>query len=599
MNPTSPNDEVRPIFNVVLWVLVAALAFLYVFITFRGLNSPAAMDQAQIARELARGHGYTTRMIRPAAVSQIESHERTVSMVSLPETYHPPLQVAIWAGVFKLIPTWWEFDTRNGTIYRLDRVIACIGAIWFLLTLVMVHGIARRMFDRTLANFSVLALALSRPLWDLVTTGGPRALTLMLVTACAWSLTRMIKRVTEAEPTGFIPWLLAFCCTALVMTNLITLWIVLGIIIAVAVLLPENRGSLVLVMLLPLLAYGGWLAHNWMSTGEVFGAAKATMQSLLVPFPDSVLMRDYQSTTPPLMMAALLRKVNANLTTQVENFIPHLMNVVPAALFFLALLHRFRREDVNKMRWAVGIIWLCAIIGMGLFGLPDGAQDDNQLHALLVPVMTVFGLAGLAVLWARYNPGSGGAWTLHGFAIIAIAIGAWPTIMNLTSELRFGLFLKNQMMQPDYRAATLGGLRGLVDKDEALVSDAPWAVAWYVDRPCLWMPRTLEQFATLRKRTADEKHNPAGIVVTAICTKGNTFAEQFTGIYSEWTPLIARGPVVGLGSDLAERIEWLRAYPHILPLGGAQLADGRAIYTINFFSDRDRWAGLREAGKKK
>ena len=38
------------------------------------------------------------------------------------------------------------------------------------------------------------------------------------------------------------------------------------------------------------------------------------------------------------MMASFLRKVNSNLTAQVENFIPHLMNVVPAALFFLALL---------------------------------------------------------------------------------------------------------------------------------------------------------------------------------------------------------------------------------------------------------------------
>lgn len=592
MNLNGPTDHVKPVLNIALWVFVVALAFLYVFITFRGLNSPAAMDQAQIARELARGHGYTTHMIRPSSVNQLETHGRAAAMDALPETYHPPLQPVIWAAVFKGIESWWDFDHRTGMVYRLDRVIACMGACWFLITLLMVHGIARRMFDRTLANFSVLALVLSRPLWDLVTTGGPKALLLMLVTACAWSLTIFIKRAVEGEPVGLMPLLLALCCTALVMTNLMTLWIVLGVVIAVALLLPENRGSLVLIALLPALAFGGWLAHNAMTSGEVLGTAKATMQSILSPSPDSVLMRDYESTTPPVMLAALMRKVNDNLSAQVENLVPHLLSVVPAVLFFLSLLHRFRREEVNKTRWAVGIVWVSAILGMGFIGLPDGTQDDNQLHALLVPAMTVFGLAGLAVLWARFNPGKGGVWTHHGFAILAIVIGGWPMIMGLTTDLRIGLFFKNQMMQPDYRAAAMSGLREMVKKDEMLVSDAPWAVAWYVDRPCLWLPRTREQFTALHKKATDQKHDIAGFVVTTVCTKGTNFATQFTGPYAEWTDLIARGPVIGLGSDLAERIPALREYPKMLPLGGSQLADGRIIYTVNFYADRERWGSM-------
>ena len=45
---------------------VAAVYSLFIFANFRGLSHPKAMDQAQIAREIARGNGFSTKFIRPA-----------------------------------------------------------------------------------------------------------------------------------------------------------------------------------------------------------------------------------------------------------------------------------------------------------------------------------------------------------------------------------------------------------------------------------------------------------------------------------------------------------------------------------------------------
>ena len=81
------------------------------------------------------------------------------------------------------------------------------------------------------------------------------------------------------------------------------------------------------------------------------------------------------------------------------------------------------------------------------------------------------------------------------------------------------------------------------------------------------------------------------------CMKGETLATQFTGPYAEWVDLIARGPVRGLGVDLAQTIERLRDYPHMFPLGWALMPDGRPMFPSNFFSDRDRWSALKEAKK--
>jgi hypothetical protein len=592
MNQPNSADQVNPVLNVALWVFVASLAFLYVFIAFRGLNSPVAMDQAQIAREMAKGHGFTTQMIRPMAVQQAQGNGFEVSMAAMPDTFDAPLQPVVWAPVFAVLQTWWKFD-RNTTVYQLDRVIACLGAGWLLLTLLLMHGIARRLFDRTLANFAVLALAMSSPLWEVVTTGGARAMLLFWVTAAAWSLTLLTRRDQAGEPSGILPLVLAVCCTAMVMTQWMAAWLVLGIVIAVALLLPGQRLTLFLVTLLPVVAVAGWLARNQMVCGDMLGAAKATLQSILMPQPQSVQMRDYMSTPPPLVLPGLLRKLNGNLSAQVEDLFANLLCVVPAALFFLALLHRFRRDEINKLRWAVGLMWLSGLIGMGFLGLPDQARDDNQMHAMLVPLMTVFGLAGLAVMWARLFPVKGGLWSSHGYALLAIAIGGWPMIMGLTTELRIGLFFKNQMMQPDYRAASISRLGDMVKPDEMLVSDAPWAVAWYADRPCLWLPKNRDQFVALREQAEKQKHHIAGFALTTICTKDTTFTTQFGGEYSEWIELVARGPIRGIGYDLAQNILWLREYPGAFPLGGMQLADGRWIYTMNFFADRDRWAALK------
>lgn len=596
MNSTNPADQIKPVLRLALWVFVASLAFLHVFITFRGLASPAAMDQAQIARELARGHGFSTQMVRPSSLRMMQDHQREALVASLPDTSHPPLQPVLWAPVFKALESWWPFET-TGMIYRMDRVIACMSTCWFLLTLVLMHGIARRLFDRTLAGFAVLAVVLSRPMWMMVTSGGHQALLLFCATAAAWCLMILMQRADSGEPAGLMPFLLALLCTAMVMTQWMAAWLVLGVGISVALLLPRNRGTLVMVILLPMIATAAWLARNQMICGEVLGTAKASLQSILVPFPDSVQMRDYESATPPLVLAALLRRVNAHFSGQIEDLFSHVLLVVPAVLFFIALLHRFRRADVNRFRWAVAIMWGCSILGMSLLGLPDGPQDDRQLHAIMVPSLTVLGLAGLAVLWARFNPGHGGVWTRHGFAILAIGIGGWPMIMGLTSDLRLGLFMKNQLMQADYRAASLARLTEMVEDDETLVSDAPWAVAWYADRPTIWLPKTREQFDVLRDLAKKQKHPVAGVVITSLCMKGETLATQFTGPYAEWVDLIARGPVRGLGVDLAQTVERLRDYPHMLPLGWALMPDGRPVFPSNFFSDRDRWTALKEAQK--
>jgi len=71
MNATSAAVDPAVIIRRSLFFLVLiALTLGNLFTLFRGLDSPHAMDQAQLAREISRGHGFTTKFIRPAAYAQ-------------------------------------------------------------------------------------------------------------------------------------------------------------------------------------------------------------------------------------------------------------------------------------------------------------------------------------------------------------------------------------------------------------------------------------------------------------------------------------------------------------------------------------------------
>src|SRR5277367_4182650 len=51
---------------------IIALALAYLLIQFRGLSSATGIDQAQVAREIAQGNGFSTKNIRPLALQQLQ-----------------------------------------------------------------------------------------------------------------------------------------------------------------------------------------------------------------------------------------------------------------------------------------------------------------------------------------------------------------------------------------------------------------------------------------------------------------------------------------------------------------------------------------------
>jgi len=115
-------------------VLLIGLFMLHTVFSFDGLTSRTGIDQAQAAREVARGNGLTTKFIRPITLGQMKEQEKEINLLHIPETYHSPLNILVYAGVLKMVGAD-DFENHkmevNDKLYKLDRVIAITCATVF------------------------------------------------------------------------------------------------------------------------------------------------------------------------------------------------------------------------------------------------------------------------------------------------------------------------------------------------------------------------------------------------------------------------------------------------------------------------------------
>jgi hypothetical protein len=583
-----------------VWVAVLALLFVQLFVTFRGLSSPLAMEQAQLGRELARGNGWHTLIVRPFAWRQLLDHGKEASPLEMRDTSTAPLQPLVLAALFKAFEPFWEFDgARNA--YFLDRVVAALGLLFFLGAAGIAWLTARRLFDGTVAGWMFVTLLACQFLWNVARSGLPQMMMLFFFTI---ALDQFLRALQRSAGGGSSPWhalIMGLAGALLVMSHWMGLWLVLGLACVAAWQLRPRTLSAALVLAPSLLALAAWGARNQAVCGDVFGSAKGSLQAALVYATDSWLLRDFAGNSPPAAAAFVLKKLMTNLTVQVQNFYLYCGAVLPAALFFIALLHPFRRAEVRAFGWSLGVIWLFAAVGMALTGLPLGEKDAGQLHTLFVPAMTTFGYAFLAVLWGRLgiNHARAGWWPRHGLAAAACTISALPMITTLPTELTQGLGSKGEFAHwPPYMPRQIHKIATFTGSDELIFTDMPWAVAWYADRPAVWLPMDRKQFDEMRA-LAERRHiGIAGILMTPESLRAERAADVFSGEYRQWARLAFRGTAAGFGTDLMAQSEF--PYREIIPLAGQPGSEpGRFAAEMAFMSDRRRWESATESATEK
>jgi hypothetical protein len=559
---SSAGGELSPaviIRRVMFLILLLALGFFYLAIDFRGLTHPKGIDQAQIAREIARGNGFTTQMVRPLSLDQMRNHamqsednEDSVSLTKFHDTYHAPLNPMLNSVVLGMFEDKWSW-TGEGVIYFPDRVIAVVSIILFLWAIGINYLLISRIFDTKIGGVTALLLLLCDMLWEFSQSGLPQMLMFFLFSFAMYFLYKAIENYQLKRSPLLWLCLCGGFFGLLAMAHWIAIWPFLGLLIFTSFYF-KPRGvqavSMAGVFLIFLLIWG---VRNNNVCGQPLGSGYFSILGGLTNS-ESAIMRNFDQDQNPLNAKGMPTRLVLTSLAQLNSLYVYLGSIIAAPLFFFSLLHPFKRPEISSFRWCILLMWLFAVFGMSIFGLADGVNDPNQLHLLFIPIMTAYGLAFLSVLWSRLGITSHLWMILNGHLIMVVFISALPLLLTFFPNIKRGLYAKD-FKTPAYTMRLLQKEENF-KKGDVIVTDSPWSVAWYGDRTAVWLPGSLSQFKELEAFARERKSPVKGLLFTSESID-KPMISGVIGIgaeYRDWYQPIVFTALLYANDDLAKKI---------------------------------------------
>ena len=546
--------------RLLFFVLLFGLVFFYLVLSFQGLTSAKGIDQAQIGREIARGNDATTKMIRPLAVWQAEENTDNgeINLDQIYDTYHSPLNPYLLGAIIKAVGgddfEKYQMTAGDGknSVYRLDRVIAAVSVICFLIAIGINYLLISRIFDVRIAGVTALLMALCDLNWKFTHTGLPQMLMLLIFSCALFFAYRAVEASNEGRGTMGSILITAVFLGLLALAHWLTLWITVGFVLYAAFFFrPKGVAALsVIGVILVFSLY--FVGKNLEWTGSPAGTAGMSLYGGLTESEENIMRtNDPSEETYAVIhnMNSLILNTATSLLRQTDQLYSNLGAILAAPLFFFSLLHPFKRESIAQFKWIILLMWLTGSVGMAIFGLTSKVTDSNQLHILFAPIMTAYGLAFFSILWSRLEfTGNGGLMRYGHFAIVVI-VSAGPLMFSIPQAFRSGLAKKDRpkLVWPPYHPSILNHtLHDATSEEDIIFSDQPWAVAWYADRRSIWLPRKVAEFEYLEELVEDQKLTSAGILMTPSSFVNNPLYKMgHFGRNEEFAALMLDGPSVG------------------------------------------------------
>jgi hypothetical protein len=495
-----------------LGLAVVGLALVYNLRAYRNLATQEAMDSAQLARNIAEGKGYTTLFIRPFSLYLVQRHNEgkhvsapattnldfaRIKFSPHPDLANPPVYPVVLAGLMKvrsfhypveLKKAFWSKDNKFWR-YQPDFQIAMFNEILLLAVVVLTFFLARKLFDVNVAWLSALLTLGCELLWRFSVSGLSTMLLMVIFLGLLWCLLEIEALGREPQPRA--PWLLGLALAAGGLTGVGALtryafgWTIIPGVWFLLLFSGPRRGWHTLAALGTFAAVlTPWVIRNYTVSGTLFGTAGFAFADGFGLFPRFQLER---SVHPDMANVFLLKlyghKLLANVQDILVNGLPRLGSSWASLLFLAGLLLGFRGMAVRRMRYfllmCLGLFVL--VQALGRTQLSDESPDVNSenLLVLLIPLVFCYGVSffftfleqmKLPLSQLRYA-------VIAGFAIVSCL----PMIFALLSSK------VSPVVYPPYIPPDIQQVAGWMKENELIMSDVPWAVAWYGRRQCVWL----------------------------------------------------------------------------------------------------------------
>jgi hypothetical protein len=558
----------RKVIQVVLFVLFAfAMAALYTFTNFQGLKDARAMEEAQLARNLATQGRLTTQCVRPLSMWRVaaRSPEGSAAVQAHPDLWHPPVWPAILAGAFKLggmpkpgVPT-------TAQVYSWDYVPVIANHFFMALSALWVWLIGRKLFDQRVGVLSASAFLVSDLIWKQSLLGADLSAALFFglgaVYAALWAAELPPGAGPPPAHEPFWHWLVPLAlASALTAAAFLTRYAAGSLALLVFLFIGTSRrthawAKACLYLVLAALLVVPWLARNVAVSGNPFGLVFHQMLADTYLFAGDALARTIQPEMPDAGSAfyAVQLKAIANLRDFAATGFGFAGAGLLLGLFAAMFFHRFVRPSSRRLRWCILPAALAAALSAAAFGAAG-------LRALAIywPLAIVYGWAFFLVLLDRLQ-----------FEVRFFAAGAISVVMFLTGLplLLNVLPPRTGLPYPPYFHRYIGWVSTMAGPDECLVTDIPWATAWYGGRTSILLPKNIDGFYEI-----DGKYQKVALAYFTTATRDQPWVRGLSDPTSpeySWYQVFAAGKVPGnfplthgkfvAGSDqliLADRPRW-------------------------------------------
>jgi 4-amino-4-deoxy-L-arabinose transferase-like glycosyltransferase len=497
-----------------LTVLVVLLVFFgYNLRSFRNMNTQEAMDTAQLARNLADGEGYTTKFIRPLSIHLVSERAmkaaggKQVSDAAHlkqphPDIANPPVYPVILAGLMKVLPfnydsqtsrPFWYKDAKFWR-YQPDFIISLFNQGLMLGMLLLMWFLTRRLFDEEAAWIATLCLLGLELLWRFSVSGLSTMLLLTLISGILWCL--HLLEVEGREPKRGLKGVILFS-------------VVLGLLVGLAALTRYSMGFLILPVVAFLLFFGSrhryvssalvtgvflivllpWVGRNLHQSGLPFGTATYAAIEETAGFAGTQLQRSLNPEVSASDMLPVRYKLVQNLRSIVQKDLLQLGGSWLPWFFLVGLMVPFRNPATQRLRYFV-LMSLATLVLVQAVGRTHLSSDSPEINSenlliLLVPALVIYGVAFFLMLLDNIQ------WSIPAFRKAAIVgfiiLAALPLIFTLAPPSPVAV------AYPPYYPPHIQKVGSWMKTDELMMSDVPWAVAWYGNRQSVWLTLDVDQ----------------------------------------------------------------------------------------------------------
>jgi hypothetical protein len=491
------------------WVLLLALLVCGLSVSalvswrqFHGAASEATLAQADMARQLAEGRGFSTEVNYPQAVAFLRGWGQKFDAAKpYPDVYQAPLYSMVVAASLEVLRMvhrpWYEALFARAPAppygYAADYFLLAINLVLFWAALVLAFSLARLLFGGPAAWLSALALFVSVPVWQQVVAVNGSSL--MMVVALGafhawWRAESAPDFARAALPLG----LLGALCGALFLTEYSAGILVIVAAAASAARHAGARGRAAGLVLLGFsLVSGPWVARNLAVTGlpTALAIQNVALKAGDVTAEPSVARATLSATLPRPDFNKVANKALSQLQECLRSRIWSGGSMWLAAFFAAGWLYAFRSEPVNRLRWLFAISLLALIGSQAVFNSGD---SERQAAAWLAPLIIVFGSGFFFVLLGSHPVLS--AWP-RACAAALIILQAVP-LAHDALDPRWLHFL-----YPPYFPQLLQGMRSKLEASDpsgryGLMADVPAGLAWYGRTRAWAQPATLHDFYAIQ-----------------------------------------------------------------------------------------------------